>query len=317
MAKLYLLNKKKNDFNELKIHLTKLPKKDECIWIDIHESREDFLAIKDIFRIHPLTVDDCLKKETRIKIETFDNYILVIIYGIVIHKGEPKIQEVDFIVGQNFIITNHLNDVEGILQLQNDPKTIQTLLNKGPEFIMQYIVDRLIESFFDAIEKLDEEIDIIEAKIFKKADAHILGKLFKFKQHVMDLKRHTTNHREVLGALAKRSVPFLSPRSEVYYRDVYDKVIRVSDFIEIQREIVSNIVETHTIVISNKMNEIIKVLTIITTVSMPATIVATIYGMNFKYMPELNWEWSYPAAWMVMIVSTAAMMWYFRRKEWF
>lgn len=316
MAKLYLLNKKKNEFQEIKELVTKLPKKEECLWIDIHESHDDFLVVKDVFRIHPLTVDDCLKKETRIKIETFDKYILVIVYGIVMHKGEPRIQEVDFIVGQNFIITNHLNDVEGILKLQNDAKTIRMLLSKGPEFIMQYIMDRLIESFFDAIEKLDEEIDIVEARIFKRADAHILGKLFKFKQHVMDLKRHTTNHREVIGALAKRTVPFLSLRSEVYFRDVYDKVIRVSDFIEIQREIVSNIVETHTIVMSNKMNEIIKVLTIITTVSMPATVVATIYGMNFKYMPELEWRWSYPLALGVMIVSTIAMIFYFRKKEW-
>lgn len=317
MAKIYLLNKKKNELKELIKPMSKLPRKEEVMWIDIHEKREDFLAIKDIFKIHPLTVDDCLKKETRIKIEVFDNYLFVIIYGIIIHKYEVKIQEVDFLVGQNFIITNHLNDVEAIHQLHDDPKIIRALLNKGPEFILHYITDRLIESFFPAIEKLDEEIDILEAKIFKKADQGALTRLFKFKQQVMDAKRHTTNHREVIAALAKRSVPFLSPRSEVYFRDVYDKVIRVSDFIEIQREIVANIVETHTAVISNKLNEIIKVLTVITTLTMPAAVIGTWYGMNFRVMPELGWAWSYPAVLAVTLLCTVAMLFYFKRKEWF
>lgn len=317
MAKIYLLNKKKNELKELKKLIAKLPKKEEALWIDIHESRDDFLAIKDTFRIHPLTVDDCLKKETRIKIEVFENYILVIVYGIVTHKYEIKIQEVDFIVGQNFIITNHLNDIEAIHQLHNDPKTVQKLLNRGPEFILHYLIDRSIESFFPAIEKLDEEIDILETRIFKKADQSALTKLFKFKQQIMDVKRHTTNHREIIAALARRTVPFLSPRSEVYFRDVYDNVIRVSDFIEIQREIIANIVETHTAVISNKLNEIIKVLTIITTLTMPIVVIGTWYGMNFRIMPELAWQWGYPAAWALAIVFTIGMLVYFKKRDWF
>lgn len=243
MAKNYLFNRKTETLREVKETIKKLPKKDEALWIDIHESRDDFLAIKDIFKLHPLTVDDCLKKETRIKIEVFDNYLLLIVYGINVSKGGIHVQEVDFILGKNFVITNHLNNIESIIQLQNDPKTLQKLLNKGPEFIVQYIMDRLIESFFPAIEKIDEEIDTVEAKIFQRADANTLARLFKFKQHVMDLKRHTGNHREVIGSLAKRTVPFLSMRSEVYFRDLYDKVIRVSEFIETQREIVATLLK--------------------------------------------------------------------------
>ncbi len=317
MAKNYLFHRKTETLREIKESIKRLPKKDEALWIDIHESKDDFLAIKDLFKLHPLTVDDCLKKETRIKIEVFDNYLLLIVYGINVSKGGIHIQEVDFILGKNFLITNHLNDVESIIQLQNDPKTLQKLLNKGPEFIVQYIMDRLIESFFPAIEKIDEEIDSIETKIFQRADANTLARLFRFKQHVMDLKRHTGNHREVIGVLAKRTVPFLSLRSEVYFRDLYDKVIRVSEFIETQREIVANIVETHTIVISNKMNEVIKVLTVITTIATPMTVIGTIYGMNFDYMPELHWKWSYPIAWIVMLILTAGMVYYFKKKDWF
>lgn len=316
VAKNYLFHRKTESLREVKETIKKLPRKDEALWIDIHENKDDFLAIKEIFKLHPLTVDDCLKKETRIKLEVFDNYLLLIVYGINVNKGGIHIQEVDFILGKNFVITNHLNDVESIIQLQNDPKTLQKLLNKGPEFIVQYIMDRLIESFFPAIERIDEEIDAIETKIFHKADANTLARLFRFKQHVMDLKRHTGNHREVVSSLAKRTVPFLSPRSEVYFRDLYDKVIRVSEFIETQREIVANIVETHTIVVSNKMNEIIKVLTIITTIAMPMTVIGTWYGMNFEFMPELYWKWSYPTALVVMILFTFGMVYYFRRKEW-
>ena len=316
MARTYILHKKSNTLRELKEPITKLPKRDEFLWIDIHENREDFLAIKEIFKIHPLSVDDCLKKETRIKIEVFEKYVLAILYGITVQKGELKIQEVDFILGQNFIITNHLNDIGAIHVLHDEPKELQHLLAKGPEFVLQYIVDRLMESYFTAIESIDQEIDLIEAKVFKKADSHSLAKLFKFKQHFMDLKRHTTNHREVINAMAKRTVPFFSLRSEVYFRDTYDKIIRITDFIEIQREIVANIVETHTIVISNKMNQIIKVLTIITTIGMPATVIGTWYGMNFHYIPELDWKWSYPVASLAVVLFTASMLMYFKKKSW-
>lgn len=316
MARTYLFNRKTNILKELKKNITRAPKKEEGLWIDIHEKKEDFLAIKDIFKLHPLTVDDCLKKETRLKIEVFDHYVLIIIYGVVIAKTEVRIQEVDFILGENFIITNHLNNIEAITQLQNDKKTMQRLLNKGPEFILQYIMDRLIESYFPAIEKIDEEIDLLEAKIFKKADPSTLVRLFKFKQHTMNLKRHTSNHREIISSLAKRTTPFISPRAEVYFRDLYDKVIRVSDFIDIQREIVSNIVETQTIVASNRMNEIIKVLTAIATIAMPLTVVSSIYGMNFRHMPELGWKWGYLFAWGIMLLSAAAMWVYFKRKAW-
>ncbi len=316
MAHTYIFHKKTNALRELKEQITKLPKKDEVLWIDIHESRDDFLAIKDIFKIHPLSVDDCLKKETRIKIEVFEKYVLAILYGVIIQKGEIKIQEVDFILGANFIITNHLNDIEAIHVLHNDSKELQHLLAKGPEFVLQYIVDRLMESYFTAIESVDQEIDIVESKIFKKADPHSLSKLFKFKQHVMDLKRHTSNHREVINAMAKRTVPFFSLRSEVYFRDTYDKVIRITYFIEIQREIVANIVETHTIVMSNRMNEVIKVLTVIATITMPLTVISSIYGMNFDYMPELSWRYGYAFAWGLMILSIVTMLIYFKRKSW-
>ncbi len=316
MAKTYIFNRKTQLLKERKENVTRAPKKEESVWIDIHEKREDFLAIKDLFKLHPLTVDDCLKKETRLKIEVFDHYVLIIVYGVLIVKSEVRIQEVDFILGENFIITNHLNDIETITQLHNDKKTIQKLLNKGPDFILQYIMDRLIESYFSAIEKIDNEIDILEAKIFKKADPAMLTRLFKFKQHLMEIKRHTSNHREIVTSLAKRTVPFLSPRSSVYFRDLYDKVLRVSDFIDIQREMVSNIVETQTIVASNRMNEIIKVLTAIATIAMPLTVVSSIYGMNFRYMPELEWKFGYAFAWVLMLMSVVAMWIYFKKKAW-
>ncbi len=315
MVKAYVFQKKTKNLRELK-DVTRLPRKDEVLWIDIHENKNDFLAIKEIFKIHPLTVDDCLKKETRIKIEVFEKYVLAILYGVSFSKGEIRIHEIDFILGENFIITNHLNNVEAIRVLYEDSKELTKLLAKGPEFIMQYIIDRLMESYFSSIESVDQEIDSIEAKIFKRADPHSLSKLFKYKQHVMDLKRHTTNHREVINAMAKRTVPFFSQRSEVYFRDTYDKVIRITDFIEIQREIVANIVETHTIVMSNRMNEVIKVLTVIATITMPLTVISSIYGMNFRYMPELTWHYGYAFALGLMVLSVVSMLIYFKKKSW-
>jgi magnesium transporter len=317
MGKAYLYSQKSRKEKELSLKNAKKPRKNSVLWVDCTK-KEDFNAINENFDIHPLTTDDCIKKSSRIKAEIFEDYAFIIIHGVKAgKKNRGKIEEIDFIIGKNFIITNHLNTkIDAIQHLQEDQKARNTLMQKGPEFVMQYIIDRLIESYFPAIAVIDEEINAIEITIFKNADQTSLQKLFKYKKELMTLRKQTSDHREVLLSLTNNKISFVSSKAEVYYRDIYDKIIQLSDAIDSQKEIISNIAETHTTLISNKMNEIMKVLTIIATIMLPLSVIGSIYGMNFKYMPELYWKWGYPTVLGFMALIAGSMLYYFRRKKW-
>ncbi|PIN79599.1 magnesium and cobalt transport protein CorA [Candidatus Woesearchaeota archaeon CG10_big_fil_rev_8_21_14_0_10_34_8] len=313
---IYLYNQKSKKNKKIKVNKLKKPRKGQVLWVNI-EKKEGFNRIKDLFNIHPITADDCLKRNSRIKIETFEEYAFIITYGIKIIKNDLKKQEVDFILGKNFLITNHIdNKVDVISTLQKDEAAIPSLMQRGPDFLMQYIMDRLIESYFPACAKVDEEIDSVEGKIFKKVDSISLQKLYEHKQETMRLRRHTANHREVLINLTTKNNPYISQKAEIYFRDTYDKIIQLNDRLETLKEEVANIAETHTTLVSNKMNEIMKVLTVIATIMLPLSVIGSIYGMNFRYMPELTWKYGYPSVLGFMALIAISMLIYFRRKKW-
>ncbi len=310
---MYVFNRKTKSKKKTKIRKLR---KEEIVWIDI-ESKEEFNEMRGLFNIHPVTADDCLKRNSRIKIEIFDEYAFIIAYCVKAEKNTVKRREIDFIIGKNFLITNHIGyKVDLIEKKLEDEKAIYSLLERGSDFLMQHIIDILIESYFPTIAHLDEEINTIETKMFKKVDSIGLQNLYSLKREVIRMRRHTTNHREILLGITTKKVSYISSKAEIYFRDTYDKVVQISDMIDTLREVATTIVEIHTTLVSNKMNEIMKVLTIIATIMLPLSVIGSIYGMNFRYMPELYWKYGYPFVLGVMVIVAGSMLFYFRRKKW-
>jgi magnesium transporter len=297
--------------------LKDLRKKAKLIWVDIsNPSVNDLEVLRKRFKLHKLTIEDCFKEKSRIKAEEFMTYDFLVLRGIKHVKKRLKVYDLNFIIGKNYIISVHKGPVESFEKLKEKTEKLNDLVKKGPDFLLHNLIDTEVDNIFPVIEKIDEKVDKIEDKLFKVYDPGNINKLFTLKRQILAIRRHMSGQRDIVGMLAKRNFPFISAKAEAYFRDIYDHMIRINEMIENTREVLSNALEINLTITSNRLNEIMKVLTVIATIMMPLTLITGIYGMNFKNMPELFWDYGYFFTLGLMIVIGLVMLFYFYKKGW-
>ncbi len=314
MGNAYIFSKgvRKQGLERLPVSVLKSP----GTWIDLTApSAAELEKIRKVFGIHPLIIEDMSKSLTRPKLESFPNYDFIVLYGVSSEK-KIKVRELDFIVGKNFVISSHLEGVASFEELKKTPEIVSGLMKKGTDFLLHRLIDMEIDNYAPAISSIDGELEELEKKAVKNPKPELLTRLFDLKRQLLGVRKVSNPERDVLSQLAKRDYRFISQEAEAYFRDVYDHIIRLNDQIENYREIISSILEVHLSVTSNRLNEIMKVLTIITTVLMPVTAVAGIYGMNFRNMPELGWHYGYYMALGLMLLISLAMVFYLKKRNW-
>lgn len=315
MNDIYLIkgkNLEKTQFDSLKEHDIK----NSRIWIDISgQDPKDLESVKSLFGIHPLVIEDMSKKLTRPKIESFPKYNFIVIYGLIV-EGKVRPIELDFLIGENFVISSHASPVKSYEDLKANPEQIKNLLDKGIDFMLHTLIDREIDNYTPVISSFDSELENLENLAIENPTPELLKKLFEIKRQLLRIRKVAYPEREVISLLAKRDHDFISDKAVAYFRDIYDHVIRVNDQIDNYREIISSILEVHLSVTSNRLNEIMKVLTIITTILMPITAIAGIYGMNFRYMPELEYRYGYFIAVGIMFLISITVLIFIKKKKW-
>ncbi|HWI54348.1 MAG TPA: magnesium/cobalt transporter CorA, partial [Desulfobacteria bacterium] len=191
------------------------------------------------------------------------------------------------------------------------------LMGKGVDYILYLIVDNVIDEYFPVLDHLDDMFSVSEHKLLKSNMENDLGELFNLKRAVIGMRKILSPHREMINALIRYEGIFIKEENRVFYLDIYDHIMRMFDFLETYRDLISGSQELYLAVASNKMNEIVKTLTIIATIILPLTLISGIYGMNFKYMPELNWRYGYLWAISLMFATTGGLIYYFRKQKWF
>ncbi len=288
------------------------------VWIDITSpSKKDFEQILKHIGLHKLTIEDCLTPNAGIKIEQFDHYNFIIIYGIEKVKKKIKPYEVDVIQGKNFVITSHKKKIKYFEKMIENKDVLSPVMKRGSDFLMHSLIDKTVDNFFPVLDSVEEEVDKVERQIFKNKDSgKLLNYLFDIKRYLFTVRKIASTQREVIGLLAKKKFNFISVQAEVYFRDVYDHTIRINDMVDGYREILTSALEVHLSLVSNKMNDVMKVLTIIATIMMPLTLITGLYGMNFKFMPEIYWRYGYPIVIGFMILVAGTMLYYFKKKGW-
>jgi magnesium transporter len=306
-----------HDFKEIEGALTSgLP-----IWIELEQKDHacDTL-LAETLRLHPLTIEDIWSDRPAPKVEDYDSYLYVIVHGIRSVKGGRNIElaELDIVVGSTFVITHdqyHLCDEVGT-ELDRNPK----LLQQGPAWLAHALLDHAVDRYLPVIDDLDAEIEDLENEVLRKAGTKqgppVLRTILRFKRMLLDLRRVAVHQREILLRLSRGEFSQIPKDAQPFYRDVYDHFLRVSDLVDSYRDLVTSALEAYLSVQSNRMNDIMKTLTLIATVMLPITFIAGVYGMNFKHMPELEVVWGYPVALGLMLaVVTGSLLW-FRRKGW-
>jgi magnesium transporter len=271
-----------------------------------------------LFGLHPLTIEDILNTDQRPKLEDHDDYLYIVLKHF--HKddgGRLASEQVSIVLGPNYLISLH--EKEGDLfnpireRLRNEHGRLR---NSGADDLAHAILDGIVDGYFTILDHFGEEIETLEETLMDGPSPETLRAIQILKREMILLRKAVWPLREVVGNLSRSDSPLIGKLSVLYFRDISDHTVQVIDTIETYRDMLSGMLDIYLSTISNRMNEVMKVLTVIATIFMPLTFLAGVYGMNFKYMPELEWQWGYPALWGVMTIVAVLMLLYFRKKKW-
>lgn len=297
-------------------------KPDNLTWVHV-EGLTNVAVIEEIakhYQIHPLTLEDVLNVDQRPKVEEFENYIFVTIKSLFWHKQQSFVsRQISLILGDRFILSFEETPSTLFENIQERLKTStqQRLRQHGVDYLLYRLLDSVVDQYFLVLEKLGEQIEKIEDRIVASPTPQRAKVLYQLKRRMLMLRKIIWPVREIIGHLFHSEEKFISPFTHTYLRDVYDHTVQAIDTTETFRDILSNVLDIYLSSLTNRMNEVMKILTIISTIFIPMTFIASIYGMNFINMPELHTKYGYYAVILLMVCVALVMIHYFRRKNWF
>ena len=271
------------------------------------------------FGVHPLVLEDIANTGQRPKMEDFDDYIFVVLRMLRFDEKEnqTKTEQISMVLGPDFVVSfqEKEGDVFDIIRerLRSNKGRIRKM---GADYLAYSLIDAIVDNYFMILEKLGEAIEEIEDKLVTDPRSETLQVIHNLKRETVFLRKSVWPLREVISRLERSESPLINKSTFVYLRDVYDHTIQVMDSVETFRDMLSGMLDIYLSSVSNRMNEVMKVLTVIATIFIPLTFIAGIYGMNFKFMPELGQPWGYPAVLILMLTIAVVMLIYFRRKKW-
>jgi magnesium transporter len=288
-------------------------------WLDIEDlnSESDFI-LEEFFKAHPLAIEDCHNPKVRPKIEKFDHHLFIVFRGINFNPGE---EETDFIniyyfLGDNYIITVHQKPLRAINDTKRDLEQSYDLLVSNPGKVLYESLDRLVDNFFPTLDKLDKGISEIEQKIFYNFSDIAVENIFQMKKKVMLLKRSIGPQLDLMDSLLSRQWSFIRHQNIPYYRDIRDHLDRLADHLDMYRDLTISLLDSYMTQVSNRMNEIMKILSIVATIMLPLSLMTGIFGMNFEVLPGLKVVWGFWGLMISMILVTIVMLGVFKWKKW-
>jgi magnesium transporter len=290
-------------------------------WINIDGLHQVEILEKlgECYGFHPLVLEDILNTDQRPKVEDYSEYIYIVLKMLDQNNKSNEIltEQISLILGPNFVISFQEREGDVFGPIRERIRTGKGRIRKmGADYLAYALLDSIVDNYFVIMEKLGEKIEFLEEEVVKQPIPETLQTIHHLKREMIFFRKAVWPLREVIGSLERGELPLVKETTRIYLRDVYDHTIQVIDTIETFRDMVSGMLDIYLSSVSNRLNAVMKVLTIIATIFMPLTFIAGMYGMNFKYMPELEWRWGYPAVWFVVVLISVSMLIYFKRKRW-
>jgi magnesium transporter len=294
---------------------------DESVtWVDIGGvHRLDLLeAFGTQFSLHPLLLEDIANTDQRPKLDDYESYLFLVMKVLsVTDKQDLLVEQVSFVIGRNFVLSFQENGTDVFKPVRDRLRGGKGRLRQsGADYLMYALVDAIVDQYFLVLESLGEKIELLQEKVVADPKPETLREVHALKRQLLFLRRAVWPLREATNGLSRSDCPFLHEPTKVFFRDVYDHVVQIVDTIETLREMVSASLDIYLSSVSYRLNAVMRVLTVITTIFMPLSFIASIYGMNFEYMPELKSEWGYPAVLGAMGLIAAGMLIAFRQRRW-
>ncbi len=300
-------------------HIDKNTRKN--LWINVNgvHKTEIIKKIGEIFNLHSLIIEDIVNLNQRPKIEYYDDVIFVVLKMITIDQDNKNLnsEQISLILGKNFVLSFQEDDTNDFNLIKERIKAGKNKISKlGCDYLMYSLIDSIIDNYFIVLEKIGEYIEYIEQETLIEPKIETQTEIYRLKRELILLRKSVWPLREVLSSMQREYSKLINKNILVYLRDTYDHTIQIIDTVETFRDMFSSILDLYLSSVSNKMNEIMKVLTVISTVFIPLTFIVGVYGMNFDYMPELRIWWFYPLIMGIMIAVGLAMFIFFKKKKW-
>jgi len=323
--KITIIDYDKENFEEKEVsnieECFKFKEKPSVTWINI-DGLHDVETIEKLgnnFGFHPLILEDIVNTQQRPKTEDFDDYLFIVLKMLRINdiSSEIEAEQISIILGENFVIS--FQEYEGDV-FTNVRERIRK--NKGrirklkADYLSYSLVDAIVDNYFAILENYGEKIEYLENNLIKSPEPDTLEQIYKLKRTFLSLRKSVWPLRELIVFLTRGESELIAEKTSIYFRDVYDHIIQIIDTIESFRDMVTGMLDIYLSSVSNKMNEVMKVLTIFAAIFIPLTFLAGIYGMNFDVLPELHWKWSYLYWWISVIIVAGGMLFYFKKKKW-
>lgn len=324
-TKISIVDYNEEQFQEKEVKTVKeccsYKEKPTITWINIDGVHEEKIIeeLGKIYNFHPLILEDIVDTDQRPKIKDFGDYIFIILKMHYYDKenNEIKIEQVSLIFGKNYVISFQEREGDVFNPIRERIRNnIGRIRKARADYLIYALMDAIIDNYFTILEKLGEETEDLEAKVIKDPAPANLQIIYKLKSELIFLRKSVWPLREVISILEKGESVLIDKSTNIYLRDIYGHTIQVMDTVETLRDVISGTLDVYLSSVSNKMNEIMKVLTIIATIFIPLTFIAGVYGMNFQYMPELKWVWAYPLILSVMLIIGIVMVIFFKRRKW-
>jgi magnesium transporter len=297
--------------------------RDESVvfWVDFESpTDEDDHVLLDVFKFHPLTVEDCRANRHHPKVEEFPDYLYFIVHAIRTDSSLDRFNtvELDGYLGSNYVVTYHHERFNSIDKVKQTVRVSPVTCQRGAPFILHQCIDNVVDEYLPVMDDFDDRINELEDNIFslRRPNNEILEEILGLKRSVLRVKRISAKQLEVLYRMSHGQFRLISGPVLPFFRDIYDHLVRVTDLAESYRDLIGGSLEAYLSVVSNRLNEIMKVLTIFSAIMLPLTFIAGVYGMNFEYMPELHSRYGYYAVWALMILVALIMLFFFWRRGW-
>ena len=296
-----------------------LPRDDAKLWFHFDApTEEDLHILQEDLKIHHLTLEDVVNQNQRPKIESFEDYVYIAIHPLM-HSKKWQIEptELDLLLGRHWIVSVHYGPLPGLIENSHIHERLANALARGTDFLLYTLVDLVVDSYFPILDAIEDEIDSLEERLLARAKSADMNRLLAFKRSLVHVRRAVGPQREVFNQLTRHEFPFIRPENLVYFRDVYDHLLRITEELDSLRDILSSALEVHLASTSNQLNVTMKRLTAWGTIFVVITAIAGIYGMNFKFMPELEWRYGYFAVISFMVLISLGLYFYFRKRGYF
>lgn len=289
------------------------------LWVDIEmPTAEEYSLLENRFKFHYLALEDCRNRQNRTKLDEYKGYSFLVLQVLLARNQRNRLQfeELKVFLGENYLVTIHHQPISFLDEVYARCQQKQELISKGVDFLFYTLLDTLVDQYLPFFDTINDDVERLEEMIFLDPAKEHLNELFQLRRQLVALRRVLSPLRDILNLLLNPGTGCLPETHRAYFLDIYDHILRSLETVDTSHDLLNGLFEMYLSLVSNKLNVVMKTLTIITTIFMPLTLIAGIYGMNFENLPELKWRYGYFITLGIMGVVTGAMLLFFRNKKW-